>query len=279
MQTAFAYERANLQKQPPEAIDAARRKRDEMYEKLRKFSEAFAGPVFYVNPDVDVKTLPRLWYEYVELEGPLTLEWPTKATQAVFFGGEEKDDPAYARQMFAKFLPQAYRRPVNPDEVEALVRVVQTMQDKHGKTFAEAVRAGVATVLTSPDFLYLQEPTGAVTKPQPLNDYELANRLSYFLWSTLPDAALFDLAARQKLHEPDVLRAQVRRMAADPRARQFVENFVGQWMRVRDFGTVMVDTRQYPAYDGQPTARCQLARTLRVLPRTAALKQIGAQPA
>jgi len=249
LQTAFAYERANLQKQPPEAIDAARRQRDEMYQKVRQFSEAFKGPVFHVNPDIDLKALPRLWFEYVELEGPLTLEWPTKATQELFLSGEQKDDPAYAGQIFAKLLPRAYRRPVSPDEVEALVRVVRTMQDKHGKTFAEAVRAGVGTVLTSPDFLYLQEPTGAATKPQELNDYELANRLAYFLWSTMPDAQLFDLAARQKLRAPDVLHAQVQRMAADPRARQFVENFVGQWMRVRDFGTVMVDARQYPDYD------------------------------
>ena len=249
LQAAFALERANLQKQPSEMIDAARRKRDEMYGKLRTFSEAFAGPVFHVNPDVDVKALPRLWYEYVELEGPLTFEWPTKATQAVFFGGEEKEDPAYARQIFAKFLPQAYRRPVTSEEVEALVQVVQTMRDKHGKTFAEAIRAGVATVLTSPDFLYLQEPTGAVTKPQELNEYELANRLSYFLWSTMPDAQLVELAARRKLRDPDVMRGQVQRMAADPKARQFVENFVGQWMRVRDFGSVMVDARQYPEYD------------------------------
>ena len=82
------------------------------------------------------------------------------------------------------------------------MRLVRTMQEKHGKTFAEAVRAAVATVLTSPDFLYLQEPTGADTKPHELNDYELASRLSYFLWSTMPDAELLDLAAQKKLRSP-----------------------------------------------------------------------------
>ena len=82
-----------------------------------------------------------------------------------------------------------------------------------------------------------------------MSDYELANRLSYFLWSTLPDAELTQLAAEKKLREPGVLRAQVKRMLADPRARQFVENFVGQWMRVREFDSVMVDTRQYKDYD------------------------------
>ncbi len=249
LQSAFAYERANLKKDTSELIDKARQKRDDMYAQLRAFSEAFQGPVYHVNADVDIKSLPRIWYEFVELEGPLTLEWPTKANEDVFFNGEEKGDPAYARAIFKKLLPRAYRRPVKDDEVEALVQTVQTMQDKHGRTFAEAVRGGVLTVLTSPDFLYIQEPVADEAKPRDLNDYELAGRLSYFLWSAMPDAELFDLAARQKLHEPAVLRGQVKRMAADPRARQFVENFVGQWMRVRDFGTVMVDARQYPKYD------------------------------
>ncbi|MCE9530510.1 MAG: DUF1592 domain-containing protein, partial [Planctomycetes bacterium] len=249
LQTAFAFENANQKKLGPEAVNAAREKRDAMYEKLRNFAETFKGPVYHVNPDVDFKALPRLWYEYVELEGPLTLEWPTKAANDIFFKGEEAGDYAYAREIFTRFLPRAYRRPVKAGEIDALVKVVKTMQDKHGKTFREAVRSGVLTVLTSPDFLYLQEPTGADTKPHELNDYELASRLSYFLWSTMPDAELLALAEKKKLKSPEVLIAQVKRMALDPKARQFVENFVGQWMRVRDFGTVMVDARQYPAYD------------------------------
>ena len=122
-------------------------------------------------------------------------------------------------------------------------------RSKHGKSFPDAVRAVVASVLVSPAFLFLEEPTGAESKPRDLSDYELANRLSYFLWSTLPDAELTQLAAQKKLREPGVLRAQVKRMLADPRARQFVENFVGQWMRVREFDSVMVDTRQYKDYD------------------------------
>ena len=82
-----------------------------------------------------------------------------------------------------------------------------------------------------------------------MRDDELANRLSYFLWSTQPDQVLTKLAAEKKLGDPEVLRAQVKRMLADGRARQFVESFVGQWMRVREFDSVMVDTRQYKDYD------------------------------
>jgi hypothetical protein len=243
------YQRASLRKDPPEVVEKLRQKRDDIYVKLRAFSEAFKGPVFYVNPNVDLESLPRIWYEYLELEGPLTLEWPTKAVKNMFPEGEDKEGPDDARKMFSQFLPRAYRRPVTTDEVEAVVRTVKTMQEKHKMSFGEAVRAGVRSVLTSSEFLFLQEPTGTDTKPRGLNDYELAGRLSYFIWSSMPDAELFDLAARNKLHEPDVLRAQVKRMAADVKALQFVDNFVGQWMRARDFGTVMVDMRQYPKYD------------------------------
>ena len=103
-------------------------------------------------------------------------------------------------------------------------------------------RATVASVLVSPGFLFLEEAAGTEKKARELNDYELANRLSYLLWSTLPDAELTKLADQKKLGEPSVLRTQVKRMLAAPPSRQFVENFVGQWMKVREFDSVMVDT-------------------------------------
>jgi hypothetical protein len=247
-QSAEAYSRAKETKQPPEKIAEALKKRNEAYDNLYRFALAFRGPVNHLNPEVNARDVQRLWYEYIEVEGPLT-EWPTKASREIFFTGAESGDPENAREIFARFLPRAYRRPVTAEEVDAQVRRVQAMQDRHGKSFAAAVRAVVASVLVSPAFVFLDEPTGTAGQPRVLGDYELANRLSYFLWSTLPDAELTQLAAQKRLGEPDVLRAQVKRMLADPRARQVVENFIGQWMRVREFDTVMVDTRQYRDYD------------------------------
>jgi hypothetical protein len=246
-QSSEAYSRALETKQPPEKIAEALKKREEAKENLYRFALEFRGPVNFLNPDVDAKDVQRLWYEYIEVEGPL-VDWPTKASNDIFFNGE-KGDLEYARQIFARFLPRAYRRPVNAEELDALVQRVKIMQEKHKKSFPDAVRATVASVLVSPGFLYLEEASGADNKARELNDYELANRLSYLLWSTLPDAELTQLAAQKKLGEPAILRAQVKRMLADPRARQFVENFVGQWMKVREFDSVMVDTRQYTAYD------------------------------
>jgi hypothetical protein len=247
-QSAEAYSRAKETKQPPEKIAEALKKRDEAYDNLYQFALKFRGPVNYLNPEVDAKDVQRLWYEYIEVEGPLT-EWPTKAHGEIFFKGTESGDLEYARQIFARFLPRAYRRPVQAEEIDALVRRVQTMQERHGKSFPDAVRAVVASVLVSPAFLFLEEPTGTESKPRELTDYELVNRLSYFLWSTLPDEELTKLAAQKRLREPAVLQSQVKRMLADPRARQFVENYVGQWMRVREFDSVMVDTRQYKDFD------------------------------
>jgi hypothetical protein len=246
--SAGAYSHALETKQPPEMIAAALKKRDEAYDNLYRFALTFRGPVNFLNPEVSAKDVQHLWYEYIEVEGPIA-EFPTKASRELFFNGAESGDLEYARQIFTRFLPRAYRRPVQPDEVEALVRRVQDMQEKHGKSFPDAVRAAVASVLVSPAFLFLEEPTGTERKPREVGDYELANRLAYFLWSTLPDAELTQLAAEKRLHDPGVLRAQVKRMLADARARQFVENFVGQWMRVREFDSVMVDTRQYKEYD------------------------------
>jgi hypothetical protein len=247
-QSAEGYSRAKETKQPPEKIAEALQKRDEAYANLYRFALEFRGPVNFLNPEVAAKDVQHLWYEYIEVEGPLT-DWPTKASQEVFFNGADTGDLEYARQIFTRFLPRAYRRPVKAEEVDAAVARVQTMQEKHGKSFTDAVRATVASVLVSPAFLFLEEPADTESKPRPLSDYELANRLSYFIWSTVPDAELTQLASQKKLGDPGVLRAQVKRMIADPRARQFVENFVGQWMRVREFDTVMVDTRQYKAYD------------------------------
>ncbi len=246
-QSSEAYSRALETKQPPEKIAEALKKREEAKENLYRFALEFRGPVNFLNPEVDAKDVQRLWYEYIEVEGPL-VDWPTKASREIMFKGET-GDLEYARAIFARFLPRAYRRPVKAVEVDAYVQRVKIMQEKHKKSFPDAVRATVASVLVSPGFLYLEEAAGTEKKARELNDYELANRLSYLLWSTLPDAELTQLAAQKKLGEPGVLRAQVKRMLADPRARQFVENFVGQWMKVREFDSVMVDTRQYAAYD------------------------------
>jgi hypothetical protein len=103
--------------------------------------------------------------------------------------------------------------------------------------------------LCSPAFLLLHEPAGELDQPRNLTDHELACRLSYFLWSTMPDEELVQLAASNRLHDPQVLVAQVGRMLADPKGSALVENFTGQWLKVRDFSNVTTDRNQYKSYD------------------------------
>ncbi len=220
-------------KAPQKELDDIRARLDAVIEKLN----AWKGPKFVYNPKMDIEKLPRLQIESIEIEGPIQKGWPPASHKALFFAGDGRTDPAYAREIFARFLPRAYRRPVTKDELDAVVAVVANAQA--GKaSFPEAVRAGLQRVLCSPQFLFLGEPAGATTQPRPLTDHELASRLSYFLWSTMPDDELFALAAAGKLKDRATVTAQIGRMLADPRAEEFVRNFGGQWLGVREYSSV-----------------------------------------
>jgi hypothetical protein len=201
------------------------------------------------NPEVDLNAIPRLWIEWVELEGPIGA-WPPRGRTELFFDGEHRTvGKQYIHEIFARFLPRAYRRPVEPAEIDFVVAWVLKAQEANKLSGPEAVREGVKMVLCSPDFLLIQEPTGDTATARKLSDHELACRLSYFLWSTMPDAELFKLAAKNKLHEPKILEAQVRRMIADSKATGLVRNFTGQWLKVRDFSSVTTDRNRYRSYD------------------------------
>ncbi len=153
------------------------------------------------NPEaLDRSQLPKLYLDWIELEGPIYDSWPPKSHRALFFkDGEATPDLAYARQMFQQFIPRAWRRPIDPAEVEPIVKLVQSELD-HGAKYEDAIRAGLVAVLASPKFLYLSEPSGDQSRP--LNDYELASRLSYFLWSSMPDDDLFELARQGQQADP-----------------------------------------------------------------------------
>jgi len=205
-------------------------------------------PAFLYNPDYDLASIPRLWLESWEVEGPI-VDWPPTGRTKLFFAGEERlIDEGYIGEIFARFLPRAYRRAVEPEEINDWVRWVLKAQKEYQLSGIDAVKEGVKAILCSPGFLLLQEPTGSANKPQPLTGYELACRLSYFLWSTMPDEELFKLAAGNKLREPKTLEAQVRRMIADPKGMGLVNNFTGQWLQVRDFDKTMTDRNQYKSY-------------------------------
>ena len=169
--------------------------------------------------------------------------WPTESYRRVFADVDPKAGKlADAEKLLRTLLPKAFRRPVTEDEVKPFVALVSKALEM-GQPFEAALRTGYKAVLSSPKFLYLREPAG------PLDDYALASRLSYFLWSTTPDEALLNLANKGELHKPEVLHAQVERMLKDSKSKAFTENFTGQWLGLRDISATTPDKSLYPEYE------------------------------
>ncbi len=150
-----------------------------------------------------------------------------------------------ARQVIGRFSERAFRRPVLPDEVERILGIFRLANDR-GESYERAVQLALTTVLASPQFLFLAEPDEA-REDRPLTEFELASRLSYFLWSSMPDDELFREARERTLRVH--LRRQVIRMLDDPRSDAFVENFAGQWLQLRKLGGMTPDKGLFPGFD------------------------------
>lgn len=160
-----------------------------------------------------------------------------------------------ARVVLEPLVARAYRRPARPEEVDRLSSLAE-QAFKDGEPFERGIQLALQAVLVSPHFLYRVEIDRRRTREgqeappiRPLNDWELASRLSYFLWSSMPDEMLFQLARDGKLHEDATLEAQVGRMLKDPRARALVENFAGQWLLLRQLRNANPDPGRFPQFD------------------------------
>ncbi len=148
---------------------------------------------------------------------------------------------AYARKIMRSFVSRAFRRPIDERDIKRLVAIVNETDKLPGKTFQDGIKQAIATCLASPRFLFrieIQPEPNNPDKIVPLDEYALAARLSFFLWSSIPDDELLSLAYNKKLRAN--LRTQVERMLLDPRSKRLTENFVGQWLQARDVTTVAV---------------------------------------
>jgi hypothetical protein len=162
----------------------------------------------------------------------------------------EASEGGCARKVLSTLARRAYRRPATEAEVGELLRFYQSGR-KHG-TFDTGIQEALTFVLASPKFLFRAEPDPpqvAVGVPYPVSDIELASRLSFFLWSTIPDDELVSLAAQNKLHEPATLDRQVRRMLADSRSKALVNNFAAQWLFLRNLQSFIPDSDEFPNWD------------------------------
>lgn len=159
--------------------------------------------------------------------------------------------PACTNKILGNLAKRAFRRPVTPQEVARLANLV-TLAQKQGDSYEEGICLAIQGILVSPHFLFRIEqdaPSAKVGASFPISDYELASRLSYFLWSTMPDTELTTCADKKTLRQPAVLEAQVRRMLKDPRSRALAENFGGQWLQFRALESVKPDRERFPNFD------------------------------
>ena len=212
------------------------------------------------NTFVDVRIVS------VKFQGPLDPKhWSHPKNYDRFFSKEEPpqgeaERRAYAREVLNRFAAQAFRRPVDPEALEKLVAIAEKIYRLPGQRFEQGVARAMVAVLASPRFVFRVEASGldanaAGQKYLPVDEYTLASRLSYFLWSTMPDAELFRAVERGELRKN--LAAQIKRMLDDPRGEALYRNFVGQWLQVRDVDGFTINTRAVLRQEGS-RARIEL---------------------
>ncbi|PYS28889.1 MAG: hypothetical protein DMG11_11045 [Acidobacteria bacterium] len=161
------------------------------------------------------------------------------------------EEPVCARQIISKLARKAYRRPVTQSDLDNLIGFYQRGRNEGGN-FESGIEAAIQLLLASPDFLFRFEPDTANAAPggvYRISDLDLASRLSFFLWSTIPDEELLSAAAQGLLKDPAVLERQVKRMLKDPRAKALVDNFAGQWLYLRNLKTINPDFETFPDFD------------------------------
>ena len=188
---------------------------------------------------------PLLIVDWVETEGPILLETDRQKRAGLI--PRKEGDLAEARECLKRFATRAWRRPVTDAELDRLVKVLEN-EVAAGEKPRSAYLAAMVAVLTSKSFYYLEEGSPSQRR-ETVNDWELASRLSYFLWNSLPDEELFECARQDTLHQPEVLRSQLTRMLADPRIHRFTQSFPRQWLQLHRVGAFAPDASLYPDYD------------------------------
>ena len=206
--------------------------------------------------ETDCETFRDLYVDYLEIHGPFNSRTGplTNSHRRVFICGHSIGDhqPACTGSILRRLARRAYRRPVAESEVEALNRVVQ-LALAEGESFEQGIQLALQAVLVSPHFLFRVEkdpdPNNAADVHE-VGPFELASRLSYFLWSSMPDEELFQAAESLQQH-PEELERQVRRMLQDSKSRSLVQDFAGQWLQLRNLQGAAPDPDRFPAFDDE----------------------------
>lgn len=188
---------------------------------------------------------PLLLVDWVEMDGPILTAADTKKREGVI--PVKTGDLAEARECLKRFGSRAWRRPATDAEIDRYVKIVRT-ELQAGENFRSAYQAALVGILASKNFYYLEEGTSGERRAK-VNDWELAARLSYFLWNSMPDDELVAAARSGTLANPDVLRAQLTRMLSDAKIQRFTAAFPKQWLQLHRVGQFPADPGLYPDYD------------------------------
>jgi hypothetical protein len=229
---------------------------------LRKGTTTFALAIAEHQKPLEGENPLGLSVTGVRLQGPLdgsVLEYP-KEYYRIFPDGPPPAEVSarrdYARKILRQLADRAFRRPVDEPTLDRLVNLADKVSQQSGMSFEKGIGHALTAILTSPRFLFraeIQPEPDNPGKVVPLDEFALASRLSYFLWSSLPDDELFNLARAGKLRAN--LRAQVDRMLKDKRSDRFIRNFVGQWLQTRDVTTINVNASRILGIRNEETSK------------------------
>jgi hypothetical protein len=216
---------------------------DKSFQRTMNSPGSIAGYTFY----------PHVGQVFVE--GPFkgTVATDTQSRRAIFECypkkvGEEAD---CAHKIITTLTTKAFRRPASDADIKVMTAFYRSGREQGGK-FDSGIEAVIQRILTDPDFIYraeIEPAKVAAGTPYQISDLELASRLSFFLWSSIPDKELLKLASANKLHEPKILKQQVDRMIADPRSQALVQNFTGQWLNIRGIAASEPAVNLFPDFD------------------------------
>lgn len=234
----------------------------------RRIEAAFVNDYYNPKAENPADRDRNLSVRWIEIQGPIGTEPPEAHKHIVFTRPSEKKTVAQAaREVFGRLMPRAFRRPVDEVEIDRMVKLVE-FATGGGDSFERGVQVGLQAILISPHFLfrveYDPEPDNSEAQHR-VSDHELASRLSYFLWSSMPDDELFRLAEKGKLGETDVLDEQIARMLEDPKADALVENFASQWLNLGNLAEVKPDPKLFPQFT--PELRADMVRETQMFVR------------
>ncbi|HCR30305.1 MAG TPA: hypothetical protein DIV79_09845 [Opitutae bacterium] len=198
---------------------------------------------------------PWIVVESVEFIAPDYAVWPPEHHTRILFEGLNvpEEESAYAEEVLRRFMRRAYRRPATAEEIQQPLRFFEEIRREY-ETFTGAIKEALAMTLVSPQFLYLVEPTDENLGARKLTDFEVASRLSYFLWSTMPDEELLQIAEKGRLLKRRTLSKQVQRMLDHPKSERFVKRFTEQWLDLVALDRVAINPQFYPDFNERAIA-------------------------